>query len=94
LDPTLSFAAEGKDRGLPLEEKELIVLLSIDPGAPKPEEVMDHARRLALPDDLGIGNPKSVRFVLGQRATGALRAATEADPDGGSSDIPAGPFKR
>ena len=66
----------------PGEERELIVLLAAGPGAPRPEEVVDHARRgEPLPAGLGIGNPREVRFVLAERASGELLAEIEADPD-------------
>jgi hypothetical protein len=57
-------------------------LLSNAPGAPTPEEVVDHVRRgRALPGSLGVGAPQSVRFALERRATGKLRAEIAADPD-------------
>lgn len=62
--------------------EELIVLLSPEPDAPTPEDVVQAARENeSLPNNLGVGDPVFARFLITDRARGVTRERLLADPD-------------
>lgn len=82
LGTTRGWSAPPADAGQGPEKRELIVLLTTDPDAPSPEEVVESVRqRRPLPGGLGGGAPYEARFVLTHRAQGAVRERLLQEPD-------------